>query len=68
VHRICDYSALLQRTREIARTGAAEHSKLDGRECTTETVTGGAKPPLLREVRVRTPPRARIYQERADSI
>ena len=59
MHRTCDYSALLQHTRETARTGAADHSTLDGLQDSRDTPAGGLKPPLLREVRVRSPPRAR---------
>ena len=63
MHRICDHSPLLERTRETARTEAADHSTLDGLQGTRDTRTGGLKPPDLRVMRVRTPPRARSYQD-----
>lgn len=49
MHRICEHPVLLQRTRETARTGAAGHSTLDGRQGTRETVTSGLKPPSSQE-------------------
>jgi hypothetical protein len=55
---ICDHSALRQRTRETARTGVADHSTVDGLRSTGDTPAGGLKPPDLRVMRVRTPPRA----------
>jgi hypothetical protein len=58
VHGICDHSAIPQLTAETARTGAPDHSTHDGPEGIRDTPTGGLKPPLLREVRVRPPPRA----------
>ena len=41
MHRICEHSALLQRTRETARNGAADRSTLDGLQGTKDTPTGG---------------------------
>jgi hypothetical protein len=40
---------MLHHTRETARTEAADHGTLDGRECATDTPTGGLNPPSSQE-------------------
>ena len=55
--RRCQPSSGCTRRRSRFRRGR-EHSSLDGLQTTADTPTSSLKPPLLREVRVRSPPRA----------
>jgi hypothetical protein len=68
VHRICEHSALLQRTGETARTGAAEQTAFDGLQDTRDTRTSGLKPPPRKRVWVRTPHRAHIYEDEKECL